>query len=74
MEEEKCFLPGRASFLSFLAKGSRKNKCQHLCGSQMEFLRSTTGMDTHRAVYIWRLTNLTGLRYLGEIQEEALLN
>ena len=33
-----------------------------------------TGMHTHRAVYICRLTNLTGLRYLGEIQEEALLS
>ena len=26
-----CFLPGRASFLGFLAQGGRKNKCQHLC-------------------------------------------
>jgi hypothetical protein len=33
-----------------------------------------TGMHTHRAVYTYLLTNLTGLRYLGEIQEEALLS
>ena len=28
----------------------------------------------HRAVYICFLTNLTGLRYLSEIQKEALLS
>ena len=47
---EKYFLPGRASFLSFLAKGSRKNKCRHLCQMGARWNFCVPQLDTQAAL------------------------